>query len=90
MAPDIITDGNTWTDIYAGSGIAPKKPLMVQNKGTTHILLWQGTIPPSSSSRDGASITPMGWATLDAGFDHCWVGNFSGTRGRLFVQEVTE
>lgn len=97
MLPDQFIPINTWTELYALTGIAPGVSIMVTNKRTFETYTWEGDTPPPTTpdikhgepvpmnkSRRNTDLTTGFWVM-------CWSPDASILQqGRLSVQEWSE
>jgi len=85
--PDLIIPANTWIDVYAQTGIAVGKPLIIQNKINSQILvLNRPTIP--TTTLDGSAIPATQTLYVGGTISRIWISCL--TAGRVCVQENDE
>lgn len=90
MIPDTLLAANPdgpYHNLYAATGIAPGTPLLIQNKGNSNQVLWEGAQPPDAVW-DGV-VMGVGdeWVADQIGVTGCWVK--SGASLTLCVQVYT-
>ncbi|EIY2512128.1 hypothetical protein ACUHOO_000769 [Pseudomonas aeruginosa] len=87
--PDVILNANEWTNLYAKSGIAVGKKLVLLNKGSLDLLIFEAADAPATNARDGDLRKPGERATVHEGSPGVWV--LSPIQGaRVFVQEAVQ
>ena len=94
MIPDIFPTLNTWTNVYAATGIAVGTRLQIQSKREYPCMIWEGATAPGvtgDDNRQGYELTmaggPVKTSAAPAGV---WVMPWSSSdkgAGRLCVQE---
>lgn len=99
MLTDTFVPFGVWTDLYAATGIAKTKRLVIAVKGTNPVMVWEGATPPGTVGGDNRHGFPIfagqdpyvntdlsGVWVLIAG-DNFVAGGRSSMQGRLSVQE---
>jgi len=94
MIKDIFPPLGVWTDARLATGIATGKRLVIQNKGSAAILVWEGSAPPT----DGDTLHGYQLMTGQPPYvtsspsDGCWLMHYQDgftALGRVCVQEYT-
>lgn len=89
MADKTITSGTIgWIDVYATSGIATGKGLIIQNQKNSaeHLIILERAAAPSVDLYEGRRVPYLGEVEVGAGSPGVWVRGNAGLQ--LFVQEV--
>lgn len=86
MIPDISLAAGAWHDLYAASGFTPGTPLLVYNKGSSAVFLWEGATEPAQVGH-GATLLDVPTVISQSGVTGCWVNSMGGIR--LCVQAYT-
>lgn len=71
--PDVLIPSTEWVDAYDITGIAPGSALLVQNKGSNGLIIWEGTTAPTT--KDGVVVPEGGayMARIKAGAPGVWL-----------------
>ena len=83
---DVTVTAKTWTDLYAGSGIAVGTKVSVVNKGSGAINLVIKSSSPSASTL-GIPVLPFMSAYVDSGASGLWAYSTNEKAGLVLVQE---
>lgn len=83
--PTVVIESNTWTDIYAATGIAGGTQLIVQNTGTNTIRLAESATEPDTTTGHNV-IPPDSYLTNAAANVGGWAYSTRGSR--LQVEEA--
>lgn len=54
--PDLVVTTDDWIDVATLTSIPAGTEMVIQNKGTTAVLVWIGQFKPSADSTDGPVI----------------------------------
>lgn len=87
MIPDTTLSAGAWHDLYAATGYTPGTPLLVYNKGSSVVFIWEGAAPPPELGH-GASILDTPAIADQVGVTGCWVNSMGNIR--LNVQEYAQ
>ncbi len=85
--PDATLPQGEWMSAYAATGLAVGRPLVIQNKSRTEILVYESTEKPGATQRDGESLAPGERARVAQGSVGVWLICRTG-EGRAFIQEA--
>ena len=86
MIPDIALSSGVWHDLYAATGFAPGTPLLIYNKGSSTVFVWEGASDPGAIGQ-GAPVLDVPAIADQDGVTGCWVNSMGSIR--LCVQEYT-
>lgn len=74
MTIDTNLPANTWSNIYAATGIAPGTPIQIFNKSIWDVTAQETPTSPNAASRDGPCICRAEtWVADQYGVTGCWV-----------------
>lgn len=86
--PDILVDGDSYTELYAESSIATGTPILIENKGATPVRIYEGGSEPSLSNTDGVLLFPGRRTTIPSGSLEIWARcTSSGRTAAISVRE---
>ncbi len=85
--PDIPLVANEYIDVYALSGIAVGKQIVIQNKSVTPIYIQEVAAQPNGTNLDGYVLDRWKTVIVTKGSTGAWVRP-SSQQGAVTVQEV--
>lgn len=88
--PDITLNSTSFTDINTQSGISVGTAMIIQNKGTSNIVIQESVLQPDPTSEDGLIMTnifsPYSRADISAGSIRIWARVLGGASCKINVQ----
>lgn len=74
MSADTSLPANTWSNVYAATGITPGTPIQIFNKAIWDVTVQEAAVQPGAASRDGPCICRADtWIADQSGVTGCWV-----------------
>lgn len=84
MIPDISLPSGVWSDLYAATGFAPGTKLLIYNKGSSTVFVWEGASAPTALGQ-GVPVLDVPHIADQRSVTGCWVNSMGSIR--LCVQE---
>ena len=84
--PSVRLPVNTWVDLYAATGITAATKLIIQNTGSSEVILVESATEPQQSTTGFNSLVTRDFFTNNAGNVGAWA--LSKTGGKLQVEEA--
>lgn len=84
--PSVRLPANTWVDIYDETGITAGTQLIIQNSGSSEVILVESATEPNTNTTGSNSLPTRNFFTNAASNVGAWA--YTETGGKLQVEEA--